>query len=343
MKIGMMSAWNQTSGVSTHAELVGKEWIKEGHKLKVFSFREDDFHGYSLIGQDEKWVTRCFGTQQMTNYLNSIPFLKEDFDFFVVQDLGMLPKDNLAKIFPLIRRKAKTILVSHTSKLPEDPAFYQFDWDAIVCFDYRYKNLLKQIFPAKKIHIIPFPCHRWQEGNQLEARKQLNLPLDKKIIFAFGQKWRHMLELIPALKELSKEYPILVLITSGAQRVYGFEEVNAEVRKEVLEEEEVYNYLHASDLMVFGKHSVKGAVLSSTVHFTLGSGCPIVARDSNFFEFIDKEVLKYRNLEEFKQKLRLVFDRDNKMGEIREAVKRFVEKNSAEKIAKQFIGLFKSL
>jgi glycosyltransferase involved in cell wall biosynthesis len=152
-----------------------------------------------------------------------------------------------------------------------------------------------------------------------------------------------MLDLIPALKELSQEYPILVLITSGVQRVYGFEEVNAEVRKEVLEEEEAYDYLHAADSMVFGKYSVKGAVLSSTIHFSLGSGCPIVARDSNFFEFMDKEVLKYRNLEEFKQKLRLIFDKDNKIGETREAAKRFVEKNSAEKIAKQFIGLFNSL
>ena len=208
MKIGMMSAWNQTSGVSTHAELVGREWVKAGHKLKVFSFREDDFHGYSLIGHDERWVTRCFGTPQMTNYLNPIPFLKEDYDFFVVQDLGTLPKDKLAKIFSLIRRKAKTVLVSHTSKFPDDPSFYQFDWDAIICFDYRYKNFLKQSFPEEKIHVIPFPCHGWQEGNQFEARKRLNLPLEKKIVFAFGQKWRHMLDLVPALKELSKKYPI---------------------------------------------------------------------------------------------------------------------------------------
>ncbi|HIH96998.1 MAG TPA: hypothetical protein HA346_00465 [Thermoplasmata archaeon] len=134
-----------------------------------------------------------------------------------------------------------------------------------------------------------------------------------------------------------------MLIISGAQRVYGFEGLNTEIRKEVLESKEVCDYLHAADLMVFGKRSVKGAVLSSTVRFCLGSGCPIVVRDSNFFEFMDKEVLKYRDLEEFKQKLKLIFAQDQKLKEVKEAAKRFVEKNSTEKVAKQFIQLFKSL
>jgi hypothetical protein len=60
MKIAMMSAWNQTSGVSIHAELVGEEWVKAGHELKVFSFLEDDFHGYSLIRMDQEYVIICY-------------------------------------------------------------------------------------------------------------------------------------------------------------------------------------------------------------------------------------------------------------------------------------------
>jgi len=60
MKIAMMSAWNQTSGVSIHAVLVGEGWVKAGHELKVFSFLEDDFHGYSLIGTDQEYVIICY-------------------------------------------------------------------------------------------------------------------------------------------------------------------------------------------------------------------------------------------------------------------------------------------
>lgn len=344
MKIGLMSAWNQTSGVSIHAELVGEEWVKAGHKLKVFSFIEEDFHGYSLIGVDQPYVIRCFGTSVRSNYLNPIPFLKEDYDFFVVEDLGMLPKDKLAKIFPQIHKKAKTIHVVHESKLPDDPSFFQFEWDAIVCFDLRYKNFLRQVYPEEKIHVIPFPCYPWREGDKVEARRKLALPLDKKIIFIFGQKWRNVLDLVPSIKELSQKYPIKIVIVSGAQRVYGFEELDCEIRKEVVERSKVYDYLHAADVTLFGKRPIpKAAVLSSTIHLCLGSGCPIVARDSNFVEFMDKEVLKYSDFEEFKQNLEDIFQGDKKLEENRKAAKRYVEENSASKVAEMFIQLFEEM
>lgn len=342
MKIAMMSAWNETSGVSTHAELVGEEWVKAGHELKVFSFLEDDFHGYSLTGVDQPYVTRCFGTPGRSNYLNPIPFLKEDYDFFVVQDLGMLPKDKLAQIFPHIHKKAKAVLVVHAGRLPDDPSFFQFDWDAIVCFDHRYKGFLREVFPEDKIYTIPFPCHRWMEEDKVEARKKLALPLDKKIIFAFGQKWRNMLDTVPAIKELSPKYPIKVVIISGAQRVYGFEELDSEIRKEVLEHPKVYDYLHAADAMIFGKQSAQGVVLSSTAHLCLGSGCPLIVRDSNFFELMDREVLKYKDLEEFKRNLEDVF-LNTSLEENRKAAKRYVEKNSANEVAKRFIELFEEV
>lgn len=344
MKIGMMSAWNQTSGVSAHAELVGREWVNSGHELKVFSHLEDDFHGHSLIGMDQEYVIRCFGTPHRSNYLNPIPFLREDYDFFVVQDLGMIPKDGLARIFNQIKKRAKTILVAHTAKLVADPSFYQFDWDALVCFDYRYKRFLKEVYPEEKIHIIPFPCHEWEEGNKQEARKRLALPLDKKIIFVFGQKWRRMVDTVSTLKELNSSHPLLLLIFSGVQRVSGFKGLNIEIRKEVLDRERIYEYLHAADANIFGKESAEGAVvLSSTVHLIMGSGCPVIARDSNFFELMDREVMKYKDMEEFKTRMISAFAEDDRYQERRDAARKYVEKNSAKKVADMFLKLFSNL
>lgn len=345
MKIGMMSAWNATSGVSIHAELIGREWVKDGSELKVFSFLEGDFHGHALIGTDEDYVIRCFGTPQRSNYLNPIPFLREDYDFFVVQDLGMLPRDKLGKIFYHIRKKAKTIHVAHTNKLSDDPSFYQFDFDAVVCFDSRYKKFLKEVYPEDKIHIVSFPCHPWVEGDKERTRKKLGLPLDKKIIFIFGQKWRNMLDVIPALLDISKEYPLLVLVFSPTQRVYGFEKLGTmiTIKKEVLEQERIYDYLYAADAMIFGKHSQEGAVLSSTAHLIMGAGCPLVARDSNFFENMDNELLKYRDLEELKKCLVSVFEKDKRYEECRKVAREYVERNSSEKIAGEFIKLFNKL
>jgi glycosyltransferase involved in cell wall biosynthesis len=84
-------------------------------------------------------------------------------------------------------------------------------------------------------------------------------------------------------------------------------------------------------------------VVSSTTHLTLGSGCPIVVRDSNFFEMMPNEVLKYRNLEELEQALTSAFTKDEKYEAVMRAAKKYVEKNSAEKVAEKFISLFESL
>ncbi len=37
MKIALMSRWNTSCGVSIHAELVGREWIRMSHNLIVFA------------------------------------------------------------------------------------------------------------------------------------------------------------------------------------------------------------------------------------------------------------------------------------------------------------------
>lgn len=344
MKIGMMTAWNQTSGVSIHAELVGKAWIEQGHDLYVFSFIENDFHGRSLIGQDEEYVTRCFGTRQLTNYLDPTPFLERDYDVFVAQDINMVPMDKLQKIFHLIKGKAKTIHVVHESKMSSDPSFYQHDWDAFVCFDERFKGFLVRIYPQEKVHIIPFPCSKWNPGEKREARRELGLPLEAKIVFLFGQKWRHIQQAeIQAFRELQKEYDMQILIISETQRVTGINLPACYFKKEVLERDKLFRYLHASDCWLFPKRSIDNyAVLSSTIHYAMGSGCVPIAWDSNFLYTTRETVLHYQNGEEFKKCLIEAFEQGGEWKKAREAAHRFTETYNGEKIAQKFIELFRS-
>ncbi len=56
MKIGMMTAWNQDAGPAIHAELVGREWVKMDHELRIFSFLKSDFHGTAIVDQDEEYM-----------------------------------------------------------------------------------------------------------------------------------------------------------------------------------------------------------------------------------------------------------------------------------------------
>lgn len=346
MNIAMMSAWNTDSGASVHAELIGREWIKMGHRLKVFTFFDSDFHGTAIVGEDEDYVVRCFTTSDCTNrYLDPRPILSADYDVFVAQDLGMLPKDELAKIFHHIRRKASTLSIIHDSGPSPDPSFYQFDWDRIVCFDHRYEAFLRKYHPTDKILIIPFPCHPLQRGDKKEARQKLGLPQDRKIILIFGQRVKEHLPLLPVMKEVNSHLPFLLLVVSqkDVEELRKMEGLEMEIRKESPSITSLYDYLHASDILILHRTPCDGVVVSSAAFQCLGSGCPILARQSPFFETLREVVVTYSNFQEFKESLLDLFLRGEKYQASQRALEDFVSKNSAEAVAKKYIDLFEAM
>jgi len=346
MNIAMMSAWNTDSGVSVHAELIGREWLKMGHRLQVFSFFTSDFHGTAIVGEDEEYVVRCFTTSGCSNrYLDPRPILSADYDVFVAQDLGMLPKDELAKIFHHIRRKASTITVIHDSGPSPDPSFYQFDWDKIVCFDHRYESFLQKYHPVDKISTIPFPCHPLRRGNQQEARVKLGLPHEKKILLIFGHRVKEHLPLLPIIREGNSELPLLLLIVSqkDLDELQGMEGIEVETRRESPSIESLYSYLHASDVLILHRNPCDGVVVSSAAYQCLGSGCPILARDSTFFETLGDVVITYSDNREFKESLLDVLHGGERYQASQRVLEGFIKKNSAETVAKKYIDLFQTI
>lgn len=342
----MMSAWNTDSGVSVHAELVGREWIKMGHPLQIFTFFKHDFHGTTMVGKDEEYVVRCFTTSHHPHpALDPRPILSADYEVFVVQDLGMLPMDELAKIFHHIKRRVPTVSIIHDNQPSSNPSFYQFDWDRIVCFDQRYEAFLRKVHPADKIQIIPFPCHPIRKGDQQEARRKLGLPLERKILLIFGQRIKEHLPLLPVIRDLNSEISPLLLIVSqkDLDELQAVDGIEMEVRKESPTLESLYDYLHASDVLILHRNPCEGAVVSSAAFQCLGSGCPILASDSPFFETLKEVVVTYSNLHEFKELLVELLSKGKRYQVYQNAMEEFVERNSAEVIAKQYIDLFQSL
>jgi len=348
MKISILSAWNSDSGSGMHAELLGREWIKMGHKVSVFSFIKSDFHGKNFLREDELYVTRCFGTPR-TNFFDPRPIVKTDMDILVVEDLGMLPKDKLAKIFPLLREKAKTINIIHDNKLSPDSSFYQFRWNKVIVFDERYKKIFENIYKKKRVEIIPYPCSSWRGGDRDGARKKLNLPKDKKIIFIFGWWTATFVPYFSIFKKVNQNYPLYILVISKDKAVkkdylkLGEKGIKIDFREKFILPEDLYDYLHAADVLVFGHKKTKGIVVCSTALMCIGAGTPIVAPDSNFFETFNKEVFKYKNEKELKDDIIEAFKRGKRCKEILTAAKIFVEKNNPRIIAKKYISLFKSL
>ena len=186
-----------------------------------------------------------------------------------------------------------------------------------------------------------------EPGDKEEARRNLGLPLESKIVFIFGQKWRHLgEEEMQVLRELDKVYDLQLLIISETQRVAGIDLATCTCifKKEVLERDKLFQYLHASDTWLFPKHSMDNyAVLSSTIHSAIGSGCVTTARDSNFLYGMRDAVLHYSNREEFKECLVEAFEQGKKWRKAREEAKKCSEDHEDEKIAGSFIKLFESI
>lgn len=347
MKIAMMSRWNIPCGVSLHAELIGRAWVEMGHELAVLSPVE--LKGYQCE-DDEPYVTRCYTLREYRDtprfFFDPQPFLTFGYDVFVVQNLEILPMEEFLKVYPFLKEQAKTVFVVHEGKPPRDRIFYEFDWDAIVCFDGRYRAFLKEIYNEEKIKIIPYPCHPVMHGSKAEARRKLGLPLDKKIIFNYGIGVYRHLHLLPTIKRVCRDYPLILLtlthiedwyeLFDAARTIYPF----IELRKGDIPMRELYTYLHAADALLVHKDSAEAIVVPSTAHLCLGAGCPILAYDTNFFETFDGEVVKYQELGEV---LREVFRGNPRIKSTLKAAGHFVRRNSAAVIAKAFIGLFESL
>ena len=75
----------------------------------------------------------------------------------------------------------------------------------------------------------------------------------------------------------------------------------------------------------------------------LGALTPIVVLEVGYVELMDKEVVKYKNREDLKEKvIRLIEEEDLKEEVLRHA-EQYVKENSTEKIAKKFIRLFEDI
>ena len=352
MKIAIMGGWNTDSGGSFHSESIGRQFIKSGHQLKVFTFYNYAFHGTQITGINEDYVIPSYTHFQFNPLkLDPRPFITNDYKYFIAEDVGMFPLDLLGKIFYThIKKKAKAVSVFHDNNLSENPSYYQLDWDAIVCFDERYRDILLQAHPKKKIHMIPYPCVPWQPGNKDEARDLLSLPTDKKIIFTFGLNSFRVFDQIKNIKPLCKEYPITLLcLTKDMKTIKMYKELQKILSCDVIIREEapstnrLYKYLHASDVLLYYRKQVSFIVVASTILQCLGAGCPILGNSSRYTEMFNNEIMKYDSKKEMLENIRNIFDQTAAYKKMLISAEKYSKTHSDKKIAEKFIQLYKKI
>ncbi len=351
MNIGMMCLWNAANGPSIHAELIGREWVRDGHKLTVYSPKIHP-DARPTLQKDEEFVIRNFSVDVIIPFTRAAefdynPVLRGDYRVFVAQNVERLPAERLLEIFPEIKKKALTVSVVHEGKPPEDPLYYKLQWDAIVCFDERYRDYLINYFPADIIHMIPYPYYPFTPGDKIKSRKQVDLPVGKKIVFSFGFRPKDIVAVLPSLSHLAENYRMrYVVIANPESDVNILREMEDEypfldIQVRPLPFDELNKYLYASDAQLIHRESSKKypAVVSSSVCQTLGSGCPILFHESNYVEKAGDEIIKYKDFSDLEEKLSLLFDKGFDTGR----VERFLKTHDATHIANRFVDLFRKL
>lgn len=352
MKIAMMGAWNTDSGASIHAEMVGRAWVEKGIDLKVYTFLRDSFHGTAITkepDEEESYVSRCFPVypHEGIKKCDLSALLETDYDVFITEDLGMLPMKHLLEIFPKIKKKAKTVTVIHDNKLSDKPEFFKFDWDRVVCFDDRYYDFLKDAYPKDKIKHIPFPALPLKKYDMSLARKELGLPLDKKIVFVFGHAAEYTINTSMVLDRFAEKEGVMMVVASKGKRVLdafarieGKTKFELKIIKEFLDEDMLFKYLQATDCLLYNKPAIESAVVASTVFQCLGGGRPIVSRESSFVYSFNEEVLKYRNYYELEEALQDVFEEGPGYKAWDKAIVEYLSENSDTGVADKFLKLF---
>jgi len=351
LKIGMISRWNATCGVSVHAELIGREWVRMGHELKIYAplieSASRDWHHKLIESKDEPWVTRCYWEPSEGDFgwINPEPILRDNPEILVIQSHVKLPTGNLAEITRKV--KAKIIAIIHNTSSDEVINLLKARIDVMVVFDERYirEVLSPHGVDRSRIRIIPYPC----PNIKVERKSKPSFARGKYLFFSFGrQPPREYMDFINVLRELKRKHDLLYWIVRSNSPLSLDESWIIQLRRR-LTLEELLNKIAMADLHLIPKGTTNRVVVSSTVYQTIVAPTPIIIRDSRYVEDIPTDnqgfgpVVKYSSTRDLRNKIEvLIEDKNAWMRVIREAQK-FAEEHNSRKIALMFIELFKEL
>jgi len=345
--IGLFSRWNATCGISVHAEFIGREFIKMGYKLKVFApyiNSANKWWHHKVIREDEDYVIRCYSELDPIDMkggkVDENKIIAEDLDWLIVESYSCIPyKDVENLIIKLRNRGVKVVAVIHEGSYDEIKYSSLRIFDAVVVFDERYKEMLSQYEDI--IEIIPYPCHPVKRGKRKFSEDILTF-------FSFGrQPIKEYEYYIKALDDLSSKYDFIYkVVRSDGLLPFKREWLKQEQKR--LDIEEIYKYLHSSDIHLLPKSKTEKVVVSSTLFQCLGSLVPTIAPDTRYFEALPeingvKPVILYKDVKDLENKLIMIIEDKEYRKRVIKAAEKFVEENRVDKVAKKFIELFEKL
>lgn len=342
MKIGIISRWNATCGVSMHAELIGREFLKMGHDLVVFAPYIQSaslWWHHKIIKDDEDFVIRCYEELKPDftgGWFDINAVLTESPEVLIVESYESLPYMHVEKLVKMLRGKAITIAVIHEGKR-ESIKYDLSIFDTVVVFDERYVNEIT--YGYDNVTIIPYPCYPAKPGNRKFAEDILRF-------FSFGrQPVEEYVDFIKALDGLALKYDFEYRVVRS-DGLLPFDRGWLKQEKKRLTNDEVYDYLHSSDIHLIPKGKTDRVVVSSTLCQCLGALIPTVVPNTRHFEILPeyngvKPAVIFKNLNNLKKNLIKIIENKDYRKKIVKAAEKYVEENRCDKVALKFVKLFK--
>lgn len=350
MKLLVISRWGATCGVSLHAELLVREFMRMGVEVTVLAPTVEsacrDWHHKLISQRDERWVIRGYveGDDLFSGKVLARDLVVNgDHDAILIESYERMPLADLGELIRRVRGKKTVVAVVHNSRRDDASVLASLRLDAYVVFDDRW---LREMFGpyggiVDRVLTIPYPAAtppavsakvRAGEGGKLR-------------FFSFGrQPVEEYRDFIAVLDRLSQRYDLeyRVVRSDGPLPVRKPWLTQRQAR---LTLEEVYGELVEADIHLLPKGDTSRIVLSSTVYQTIGSLVPIVTRWGRYVEDIPTDaygwgaIVKYRGLEDLRSKLVRLVEDPGMFLRVKELARRFAERHSPRLIAKMFLDV----
>ncbi len=359
MRIAIMSRWNATCGVSLHAELIGRRFVRLGHEVIVFAptleSANRDWHHKPIEIRDEPWVYRVYEETEEYDYpyggrIDFKTVLREDYDVFIVEGYQRFPIYEFKKIVNEVKRKAPLVLVVHVGYVRDLDPYMEINWDAIVVFDKRYANEMIALYgknALEKTIIIPYPFAVIDGARPYRP----DFAKDKVLFITYGrQPLFEYYDYLQALRRLSMKYDIVYWIIRSDTQL-PFKDSWIIQWKKRPDIKTLYSYVMGSDIHLLPKSDTRAVVVSSTIAQILYSGTPTVVPNTRYFETIPVDengfgpVVEYEigNIIDLYKKLELLIEDRDIRRKVSMSARKFALSYSDRIIARKFISLFEEL
>ena len=303
MRIGIAgTSWPYRGGLAAFNERLAKQFMSEGHEVEIFTFTlqypDFLFPGKTQYSDDPEptdlSITRVMNSINPFSWFKTVRMLKKkQIELLVIKFWIPLMAPCLGTIARLARRNGIQVVSILDNVIPHEPHFWD-KWliryfiggiDHFVAMSESVRQDCLRFLPTSRQESVALHPHPLYDnfGKTVpitEARKELNLPVDKTILLFFGfiRDYKGLDLLMEAYALSVKSHPELLLVVAGefynnAQKYRELEEklqLNGKIewRTNFIPDDCVRYYFSAADMIVQPyKSATQSGVTQIAYHF----------------------------------------------------------------------------